>query len=637
MHQLKGGIVSLLSLVQLRLGIPEESKPAERTRSFWEELRLILQRGRQVWNLVPARDKAGLGAAAGIMALAAACSTALPVCLGRLVDGVDRGLKTGLDGATLSQVAVFYLFLSACAYLLRELLNVVRRYLVESTCTRIERDTTVGLVSHLMKVDLSSFTHEKVGALHGRIQRSVVGFVRFLRLSFLDFFPAILIGVFALITSISKQPWLGVLMLGVIPLSIYLTVRQLVSQKGVRLELLRSREHMDGTVVEQLSGLDYARAANTHGREVDRVADAAEKMRVKELRHHFQMSLFGSAKALNEGFFHLLIIGFAIFLAIRGTISAGDILMFSMLFLNVMAPVTEVHRVIDETHECSLQVGDLLDMMDQPADASFAPAEVREPRVMVGRPLVATENLCVDYRTKDGQWKRALDGISLAIRHGETIGVAGRSGSGKTTWIRVLLRLAHRAGGNLWLGRVPIDNVSREAIAGLIGYVGQSPFTFAGTIADNIAYGCDGVTRKDIAWAARLACIHDEIMAMPGGYDALVSERGQNLSGGQKQRIAIARVFLKNPPVLILDEGTSALDTISERKIQQALAEVRDDRTTVLIAHRLSTLLDTDRILVFDGGRIVETGQYEELIERDGVFAELVRCAQNAPAECHAS
>jgi ATP-binding cassette subfamily B protein len=506
---------------------------------------------------------------------------------------------------------------------------VVRRYIVESTCTRIERDTTVALVAHLMKIDLSSFSHERVGALHGRIQRSVNGFVRFLRLSFLDFFPAILTGVFALVAALNQQPWMGLLMVGVIPISIYLTVRQLISQKGVRIQLLRSHEHMDGTVVEQLSGLDYARAANTHGREVERVADAAEQQRVKELRHHFQMSLFGCAKALNEGFFHVLVIGVAIYFALHGRISAGDILMFSMLFFNVMTPLAEVHRVIDETHERSLQVGDLFDMMNQPTDPSFVPAEVREPRLEIGAPLVTAENLKVEYRTADGRWKRALDGVSLQVRHGETIGVAGRSGSGKTTWVRVLLRLAHRSGGNLTFGGVPIDCLSRESIARLIGYVGQSPFTFAGSIAENIAYGCDGVRREDIEWAARMACIHDEIMAMPGGYDGPVAERGQNLSGGQKQRIALARVFLKNPPVLILDEGTSALDTISERKVQQALAEVRSDRTTILIAHRLSTLLDTDRIFVFDNGRIVETGGYEELLERDGVFAELVRCANS--------
>src|SRR5262245_43334670 len=180
---------------------------------------------------------------------------------------------------------------------------------------------TVRVVGHLLKVNLGNLTHEKVGALHGRISRSVDGFVRFLRLGFLDFLPAILTGVFALATSVGKEPWLGVVMAGVIPASLALTVWQLISQKGVRLKLLRTREHMRGTVVRHIGGLDYIRAANTHRQEVKRVARAAEKRRAREIRHHFQMSLFGCAKALNEGFFHILVLSLAIYLAVQGSIS----------------------------------------------------------------------------------------------------------------------------------------------------------------------------------------------------------------------------------------------------------------------------------------------------------------------------
>ena len=174
---------------------------------------------------------------------------------------------------------------------------------------------------------------------------------------------------------------------------------------------------------------------------------------------------------------------------------------------------------------------------------------------------------------------------------------------------------------------MPIDSVSRESIGELIGYVGQNPFVFSGTIAENIAYGREHATEDEIRRAARMACIHEEILAMPGGYDARVAERGQNLSGGQRQRLALARVFLKNPPILILDEGTSALDNISERNVQRAIHAARADRTVILVAHRLSTLLDTDRIFVFDEGRVVETGDYDELVGRGGVFTELVHSA----------
>lgn len=595
--------------------------------SFLAEVRLILAYGRKVWQLVPARRKAELTFAALLMGVISACNVAFPLLLGRMVDAANRGSDEGLPTAVMLGTAAWYLSLIAIAYMLREGLQVARRFLVENACTRIEKVMTTRVISRLMKIDLSFLTSEKIGALQGRISRSVVGFVRFLRLGFLDFFPPLVTGLFALIAALCKQPLLALAMAGVVPLSLLLTVRQLLSQKGIRLHLIRSREVMDGTVVELLGGIDYIRAADTQEHEVGRVAAAAERTRGLEQRHHFRMSLFGSAKALNEGFFHIAVLALAIYLAIIGTISFGDVLTFSILFLSVMAPLNEVHRGLDEGHECSLHVANLLELLHHPPDRSFSPAEVRKPRVEPGQPLFATENLVVEYATATGV-KRALDGVTATIRHGETIGLAGPSGCGKTTWLRVLLRLTHPTRGKVEVGGVPLESISREEIGRLVGYVGQSPFVFHGTVAENIAYGVPGATRQAIEEAARRANILDEIHLMPGGFEALVQERGLNLSGGQRQRLALARVFLKDPPVLILDEGTSALDTISERKVQEAIDLAREDRTVILVAHRLSTLRDTDRIFVFEGGRIVEEGSFAGLSQQGGMFSDLVSCAE---------
>jgi ABC-type multidrug transport system fused ATPase/permease subunit len=354
----------------------------------------LLRGGREVWCLVRARDRWGLAAAGVVMAFSSACQVAVALFLGRLIDDVRDGRGAGLAPSTLYRLATFDLAIIAAAYLLREGLHVVRRYLVESTCLRIDKETTVHLVAHLLRMDLGTLSHHKVGALHGRICRNVEGFVRFLRLSFLDFLPAILTGGLALAVTASRAPWLALLMTGVIPL------------------------------------------------------------------------------------------------------------------------------------EC----------------------------------------------------------------------------------------------------------VSREAIGRLVGYVSQTPFLFAGTIAENIAYGCEPAEPEAIERAARLACLHEEIVAMPGGYQATVAERGQNLSGGQKQRIALARVFLKGPPILILDEATSSLDTISERRVQQALDAARADRTIILVAHRLSTLRQADRVVVFDEGRVVESGTYGELVRGGALFSELVRSAEEDAA-----
>ncbi len=429
-------------------------------------------------------------------------------------------------------------------------------------------------------------------------------------------------------------------MLGVIPLAVYLTLRQLKSQKGVRLSLMRDCEELDGAVVEQLGGAEYIRVAHTYNLEMLRLTHCAEKRRKREVRHHFEMSLYGCAKALNEGFFHILVLALATYLAIQGDISFGDVLTFSVLFSNVMAPLNEVHRVLDEGHEASLRVGDLLQMLSSPLDRAFSTPENRRLTLTKHAPIIEVKDLLVRYHTSEGNLKVALDHLSLSIKHGESIGVAGRSGSGKSTWIKVLLRLLHPQSGEIYLGGQPLHEVSRTELADLVSYVGQNPFVFSGTIFENIAYGNGEVAEVDVQRAAQLANLHDEILQMPNGYQAQVSERGQNLSGGQRQRLAIARLLLKSAPILILDEATSALDNISERHVQDALGirAAAKDRTTIVIAHRLTTLKTCDRILVFDEGHIREQGTYQELVAMNGLFAELVRSGEslNDKSPCHA-
>lgn len=608
--------------------MPEQS--ATGLARFRREVRELVLTARQVWRILARRHRWALIGAVGIMALGGAANTALPLLSGRLVDRVSSGVFGGEPSGVIVQAAGILLLFVGALVLVRELLQVLRRYLVENTCTRIERQLSVKVISHLMQADLSTLTHEKVGALHGRLFRSVDGFMRLLRLSFLEFIPAVIIGTFAIVTALWKQPWLGLAMMGVIPTTLALTVWQLVSQRRVRLELLRGRELLDGTVVEQLGGLDYVRVANTHTQEVQRVARVAEFRRRRELGHHVAMSFFGAAKAVVEGLFHVAVLGLAAYLGIRGTITFGDILTFSMLYLSAMAPLNEVHRVIDEGHEASLRVHDLIDLLTIPVDRSVKTATHREPRLDDSAPVIRTEGLTVDYPLPSGGSRRVLDHVNLEIYEGETVGIAGKSGCGKSTLLKVLMRLLHPTTGQAWLKGVALEEVSRETLACLIGYVGQNPFIFSGTIEENICYGATKWLPEDVRRAADRAGIHDEIMAMPGQYDTPVAERGQNLSGGQKQRIALARVFLIDPPILILDEATSALDTLSERRVQQAIGTASRNRTVIMVAHRLSTFADADRIIVFDDGRIAETGTYDELMARDGLFAELARCADLA-------
>lgn len=219
-------------------------------------------------------------------------------------------------------------------------------------------------------------------------------------------------------------------------------------------------------------------------------------------------------------------------------------------------------------------------------------------------------------------------GSDQRLRNG---GVAGPSGAGKSTWIKALLRLVHPTNGAIRIGRTPLDQIGRQDLARMVAYVGQNPFVFSGSVRDNIAYGNGNASLDDqIQRAADLAALRQEILDMPHGFDTPILERGQNVSGGQRQRLAVARILLKNAPILILDEATSALDNLSERHVQHALGITNKERTTIIIAHRLSTLQDCDRILVFDQGRIVESGEYHQLIAQQGLFASLVASGEGA-------
>jgi ATP-binding cassette subfamily B protein len=603
-----------------------EEPTAAKPSPFLGDLAVVWNRRKQIWQLLPRADKLGFGSGLVIMGAVAYLENQIPLKLGDFFDGAT---KRAADPASLAPFVIKALAILTAIYIGKETLQLLRRWLVSRTATRIEANMMVRLVGHLLKIDLGALARERVGSLHGRISRSVEGFVKFLKVSFTDFLPAVLTGAVAIYYGLTTNWKIGLIMVSVVPISLVITIWQVSSQKGIRASLLSAKEGLDGTVVEQLGGLEYIRAANTYPTEVARIDTAAEARRARELKHGLAMARFDWAKAINEGLFHVAIIGFAIVLASRGEIEYGKVVSFSLLYMNIARPLKEVHRILDETYDSSQQVSVLLEMLNQPVDQSFGVVTLRAPKLDGSLPLLECRDLVVNYATPTGP-RRVLDGVTLAIRQGETIGIAGRSGSGKSTWLRCVLRLLHPTSGEVLVGGVPIGVLSREDIGKSIGYVSQIPFVFSGTVRENIAYGCGQVSLEQVVQAAQQAHIHDEIVEMPRGYDSQLNERGGNLSGGQRQRLALARMFLKNPPILILDEGTSALDNISERRVRAAIDHARHTHTVIMVAHRLTTLNETDCIFVFDQGRVVEQGSFTDLVAKDGVFAELARSAETS-------
>jgi ATP-binding cassette subfamily B protein len=603
--------------------MPEKSSPP---RSFLGDIGVVWQQRRRIWKLLSRADKLGFALGVVITGIVSYIQIQIAVLLG---DFFNRVLKLTDQPLALSNFVTRALAFLGGYYVLKESLQLLRRWLTTRTNARIESEMTTRLVGHLLRIDLGALAAERIGALHGRISRSVEGFVKFLKVAFADFIPAIATALYALYTGLRTDWRVGLVMLGVVPASILITIWQVNSQKGVRLALQRAKEGLDGTVVEQLGGLEYIRAANTHALEVARIKAATGTRESREVKHGFAMARFDWLKAINEGLFHIAILGFAIVLAAHGQLEYGQVFTFSMLYLSIMGPMKDVHRILDEGYESSMQVTILLEMLGQPLDQSFEVVTLRAPRLDGSLPLLECQDLVVEYKTPHGK-RRILDGVTLAIRQGQTIGIAGRSGSGKSTWLRAVLRLLHPTSGDVLVGGVPIGVLSREDIGKSIGYVSQTPFVFSGTVRENIGYGCGVVSLEQIQEAARQAHIHEEIMQMSQGYDTPLAERGANLSGGQRQRLALARMFLKNPPVLILDEGTSALDNISERRVRAAIDHARHSHTVIMVAHRLTTLNESDCIFVFDAGRVVEQGTFDELVEKNGTFAELVRSAEAA-------
>jgi ATP-binding cassette subfamily B protein len=311
---------------------------------------------------------------------------------------------------------------------------------------------------------------------------------------------------------------------------------------------------------------------------------------------------------------------------VQGTMTLGDFVAVNAFLLQLYVPLNMLGFAYREIRNAIVGMERMFGLLEIPAEIADKPGAT--PLVVSGGEIVFDH---VDFHYEKA--RPILHDVSFRVAPGDTVAIVGSSGAGKSTVSRILYRFYDVAGGRVLIDGQDIRGVTQKSLRAAIGVVPQDTVLFNDTIFYNICYGRPDCTREDVERAAKLARIHDFIMALPLGYDSMVGERGLKLSGGEKQRVAIARTILKNPHILLFDEATSALDTRTEQEIQRSLEEVSRGRTTVVIAHRLSTIIHADEIIVLDRGRIVERGRHAELLARNGLYADMWRRQQEAAAE----
>lgn len=367
--------------------------------------------------LIPQSQRFLLLLAVSIMAVTGLLTNLPAIIIGRLVDQM-----TGSANFPFAQ-AIPFILLVFIILLVREGLTVVRKLLVENIVTQTEKKQSVEVINRLLKSDLTFLNAQQIGSLHGRVIRSVQGLVRMVKLSFLEFLPILFSALAAIALALFQKPFLASVMILIIPTSLYIIFKQISSQKGIRVSLLRSKEKIDGTVVEMLGGIESIRVANTTSHEVSKVEKIAESLRLREIKHHISMALFDAAKQLNEGVFYIIVISLSIYLSTIGIISQGDILVYSILFVSITQPLREVHRILDQSHESSILVNDLHQLLHQPLDISFETNQSSD--TTNDKSIISIKNLTFHYPKKN---IIIINDLNLSIKRGEKLGIVSASG-----------------------------------------------------------------------------------------------------------------------------------------------------------------------------------------------------------------
>jgi ATP-binding cassette subfamily B protein len=548
------------------------------------------------------------------LTLASTAATLVPPYL--TIPLMDEVLIPFQSGQRIDPIYVLWLLAGLLgSALLAWSLGWARTWLLALVSERIAADLRTAAFEHLLGLSLDYFGAKRTGDLMARVGSETDRISVFLSLHALDFATDVLmIGMTAVIL-FSIDPALALVTLLPLPFIAWMIHRVRDRLRTGFEKIDRVWSDVTSVLADTIPGIRVVKAFAQEGREANRFREANRLNLAVNDKLNKTWSLFSPTVSLLTDLGLLVVWAFGIWQVSRGQITVGVLTAFIAYIGRFYTRLDSMSRIVSVTQKAAAGAKRIFDILDHGSNVP-EPANPVSIRQMQGR----IELRGVGFRYGSRSVIRALD---LEIRPGEMIGLVGHSGSGKSTLVNLICRFYDVTDGAILVDGCDLRRFGVADYRRHIGLVLQEPFLFFGTVAENIAYGKPQATRAEIVGAARAAHAHEFILRLPQGYDSLVGERGQGLSGGERQRISIARALLIDPKILILDEATSAVDTETEKEIQKALDNLVQGRTTIAIAHRLSTLRKADRLVVMDRGRVVEVGPHDELIERRGAYWRL--------------
>ena len=503
------------------------------------------------------------------------------------------------------------------AYVLKGVMYYLITVLGHRMGVYIEADMRHAVFNHMQSLSFSFFDRNRTGVLMSRITSDLFEITELSHHGPEDIVISVLTIIGSMIVMFTIQWKLALVLAVTLPILIAFTLSRRVNMKRANIEVKRQTAEINASIESGISGIRTAKAFANEKTEDDKFTAANERYKNSKKAYYNAMGGFMSGMEFTTSVMQVLVIAAGGFLIMRGDLDYIDLMTFTLYVSTFVTPVRKLAQFSEVYMQGTAGFSRFLELMRTEPTIKDAP-DARELKDVKG----AVEYRGVGFRySEDKPW--VLRGIDLKVAPGEKLAVVGPSGGGKTTLCQLLERFYDVTEGAVLVDGQDVRSVTQESLRRSIGIIQQDVFIFAGTIRDNIRYGRPDATDAEIIAAAVRAEIHQDIMAMPDGYDTFVGERGVMLSGGQKQRLSIARVFLKNPPILVMDEATSALDSVTEQRIQASLDALSVGRTSVIIAHRLSTIRGADRVAVVEDEHIAELGPPQELLARGGEFARL--------------